>query len=101
VLGETVYRRMTLLEIPLTPPPSVTATPPALGFRFLDTATVPAYLRLRPDFSREQVERRLEDGDRCFVVERSGELVSARWLAVGRAWVEYLGCELVLEPDEA
>ena len=43
---------------------------------------------------------RLDRGDRCFVAREAGTIVSSRWIAGRRAYVEYLGTWLDLEPDE-
>ena len=42
----------------------------------------------------------MERGDRCFVAREEGTIVSSRWIAGRRAYVEYLGTWLDLEPGE-
>ena len=48
----------------------------------------------------EDARARLERGDRCFVAREAGTIVSSRWIAEGRAFVEYLDSWLDLEPGE-
>lgn len=99
VLGETVYRRLTLVELPLASPPPLREPAIALTYGFVEAGpdTLP---ELRGDLTRAEIERRLARGDRCFVARHQGRIVSARWLAVGRAWIEYLGRDLDLLPRE-
>jgi ribosomal protein S18 acetylase RimI-like enzyme len=100
LLGETVYRRMVLVEMPLDGPIPALEARGDFSYRFLGEQDVADYLRLRPDHSREEVERRLREGHRCFAAAGDDGLVAAAWLAVGRAHVEHLRRELVLEPHE-
>jgi RimJ/RimL family protein N-acetyltransferase len=48
----------------------------------------------------ENARARLERGDRCFVAWADGAIVSSRWIAEGRAFVEYLDMWLDLQPGE-
>jgi GNAT superfamily N-acetyltransferase len=100
VLGETVYRRLIIVELPLAPPPAVRAASRELTFGFLEPRQVDAYLALRPDQSAAAVAARLRRGDRCFVAREGDRIVSARWTAAGTAWVEYLGRRWLLEPGD-
>jgi hypothetical protein len=100
ILGQTVYRRLTLMELVLDPlPPVVDSTLP-LGVGFLTSREVSDYLELRPDADEQEVIARLARGERCFVARHNGLLVSARWIASGEAEIEYLGRRLPFAPDE-
>jgi GNAT superfamily N-acetyltransferase len=92
VLGETVYRRLRLYELPLTEESPPLATPPELEFRFLDESDLEAYAAFRPDRDLEEARARLRRGDRCFAALEGGSIVAARWLATGEAEIEYLAC---------
>jgi hypothetical protein len=83
-----LYRRLELVELDLDPPPAVLETPLALEYGFLS------------ETDDEDARTRLERGDRCFVGWDSGTIVSSRWIAAGRAFVDYLDSWLDLEPDE-
>lgn len=59
-------------------------------FGTLSRADIDAYLALRPDTTRLDVERRLARGDRCFVSWSGGRIVDACWSATGSVYVPYL-----------
>ena len=100
VLGETVYRRVSLVRLPIDPPPPLTESTVDTSFGFVGPDEIDALTRLRPDVARKEVERRLARGDRCWAARRNGDIVSTRWVASGSAWIEYLGVEVPLRPDE-
>jgi len=83
-----LYRRLELVELGLDPPPALRDTPLALEYGFLT------------ETDDEDARARLDRGDRCFVAREAGTIVSSRWIAGGRAFVEYLGTWLDLEPGE-
>ena len=83
-----VYRRLELVELSLEPPPALRETPIALEYGFLS------------ETDDENARARLERGDRCFVARADGAVASSRWIAEGRAFVEYLDTWLDLEPGE-
>jgi ribosomal protein S18 acetylase RimI-like enzyme len=92
VLGETVYRRMIVMErqFDLSMPdidPDV-----SVRFALLEPSHVDEYLRLRPDADREDVEERLRRRHVCYVAWLEGRIVQACWIAVDRAYVDYLRC---------
>ena len=99
VLGETVYRRMTLVELALEPPPPPREAELELTFGFVDASAGPLPTS-RSDLTPAEIEGRFNRGDRCFVARHDGHVVSARWITDGRAWVEYLGRDLELDEDE-
>ncbi len=49
----------------------------------------------------EVYRRRLEGGHECWGAWCGGELRHIAWVAFGEAWVEYLGCRLILADDVA
>ena len=89
-LGLTVYRRLVLVAREMEDDPPPRQSRPSLSFEFLAAGRLDDYLRLRPGFAATEVERRLETGQRCVLVRDGGEVVSARWLATGRAEMPYL-----------
>lgn len=100
ILGETVYRRVVLLERPLNEPlAEITARLP-LAIGLLRETEFEEYLRFRPEADLSDLRRRLETGHFCFVVRHQGCIVEAVWIATRCAWVEYLACEIQLAPDE-
>ena len=96
VLGETVFRRLILVELRPNEAPAVSSGL-ELELRFLEPGDAEAYARLRPGAALDGVRRRLEQ-DRCFGAWHAGELVSTRWVVRGRAEIEYLGRTLDLPP---
>jgi GNAT superfamily N-acetyltransferase len=100
LLGETVYRRLLLLERPLQDPiPTVTACVP-IESSLLQQSEVAEYLAFRPEASEAEVRSQLEIGDWCFVARHQGRIVATNWAATNRAWLDYLSRELRLAPDE-
>ena len=97
-LGETVYRRLDVVELRL---PATVDVEPELGLelRFLRKDDQPAYANLHARGSAELRER-LEQGHRCFGAWLDDRLVATRWFATGRAPIEYLGREVPLQAGE-
>jgi GNAT superfamily N-acetyltransferase len=58
------------------------------------------YFRFRPEADPSEIRGRLEAGQWCFIVKHQGDIVHASWAVTGRAWVDYLGVEIPLSPDE-
>ena len=83
-----LYRRLELLALSLDPPPALRETSLTLEYDFL------------VETDDEDARARLERGDRCFVAREAGVIVASRWIAEGRAFVEYLGSWLDLEPGD-
>ena len=100
ILGETVYRRVLLVERSLAEPiPTIEPlAPTTVGL--LDAADLDAYLAFRPDTSRDELARRLAAGDVCFVARQAGRIIAVTWAATERGWTRYLGCQIALGPDE-
>ena len=99
VLGETVYRRLRLVELRPQEAARVESEL-VLAFGFVQPAHAEDYARLQPGATAEGVRERLER-ERCYGAWHNGRLVSTRWIATGTANVEYLGRVLALAPGEA
>lgn len=100
VLGETVYRRVVLMERLLDEPVAeVTPRLPMVVGLLRDTE-VDDYITLRPETDPAEVRRRLQAGQTCFVARYEGRIVHACWVATGRVWIDYLAREIALAPDE-
>jgi GNAT superfamily N-acetyltransferase len=99
VLGETVYRRLALVERDLRaelPPPRDV---PGLSCGWLDASGLDAYEALRPG-EREQAAKRFAAGQRCFGTWLGDRLAAVRWVGTGAPLVEYLGIRLPLAPGD-
>jgi GNAT superfamily N-acetyltransferase len=100
ILGQTVYRRVVLMECRLDQPLGhETARLPVVIDR-LRRSEIHEYATFRPDADPSETHRRLEAGHLCFVARHEGQIVHACWAATGRAWVDYLACEIPLAGDE-
>lgn len=101
ILGETVYRRLLMVERPLSEPvPEVKAGVP-VEITLLSGNEIAEYREFRPETDEAELRSRFAAGQRCFVTRHAGRIVSARWAAVDRVWINYLSLELRLAPDEA
>jgi GNAT superfamily N-acetyltransferase len=101
VLGETVYRRLLLLERPFDVPiPEIHSRLPII-IQELETTEAEEYLRFRPGTTRAEIRRRFEAQHRCFVARsQGGRLVGNSWVAEAHAWSHYLSQELALGPGD-
>jgi hypothetical protein len=97
--GETVYRRLALVERDVREPLDVPVSA-ALTFGYLDERGLDAYEELRPGRSHDAADR-LAAGERCFATWLDGQLVAVRWLATGTPHVEYLDLPLELADGDA
>lgn len=100
VLGESIYRRLVILEHGLPPEVHKMKLPGHVEMRLLEPGEVAAYLDARPEAIEEDIRGRLADGQLCFAAWREGRLVGAVWGATGRAYIEYVDCEIELESDQ-
>lgn len=101
ILARTVYRRLIVLERPLDATvPKLEAQIP-VTIDLLQPAEAAEYVRFHPTLTLAEVQRRLSAGHWCFVVRHAGAMVHAGWAGAGRAWIDYLGCELPLGAGEA
>ena len=97
-LGELGYRRQLVTELRL-PAPAVDA--PQLSdaeMRFLGEADLDAYATLRG--ASGEASERFARGERCFGIWLDGKLVSTRWLARGRVWLDYIDRVATLAPSD-
>jgi SAM-dependent methyltransferase len=101
VLSATVLRRLTLLALDLDrrAEPREPTLPVAFGFLGPDDAG--ALEELRSGLGGVALER-FARGDRCFAARTADRrVVSVRWVARGRAPIEFLGFTLELAGEEA
>jgi GNAT superfamily N-acetyltransferase len=82
------------------PVPDVRAAVP-VDISLLRVSEITEYREFRPETDEAELRSRFDDGQRCFVTRHAGRIVSARWAAVDRVWINYLSQELRLAPDEA
>lgn len=100
ILGETVYRRVMLLERPLLEPiPDVTSRLP-VTIGLLEKNEITEYLEYRAETTLAEIQRRLDTGHCCFAARYQGCLVATTWAATTGAWMHYLSCELRVAPAE-
>jgi SAM-dependent methyltransferase/GNAT superfamily N-acetyltransferase len=101
ILARTVYRRLIVLERSLDESvPKLEAQIP-VTIDLLQPDEAAEYVRFHPILTLAEVQRRLAAGHWCFVVRHEGAMVHAGWAVAGRAWIDYLGCELPLGAGEA
>jgi len=55
------------------------------------------YLAFRSERGRGVIRRRFEAGEICFVGRSDGRIVTATWSSPGRARLEFLACEILLD----
>jgi hypothetical protein len=98
VLGETIYRRLVVIErplngrIPVFGPPAVPMETSLLG---------PSDIHDYVQFSGKdpaEIRRRLDSGEWCFVVRQEGRMIHACWAVAGTARIDYLRAEMPLPP---
>ena len=89
-LGETIYRRLLVLECHLrSPPPPATTTIPAT-FHRLRQDEAAEYAGFRADTSPAEVRSRLARGMDCFIARHRGRIACASWAARGSGRDAYL-----------
>ena len=97
----TAYRRMLCLVYPLQGRRIPVYNPQLeVEFRLLQAEDVDAYLRFRPHARRENIQRRLEQGHRCFASWHAGKIVDAGWTGTGDVLVPYLERFVCLDPGD-
>ncbi len=100
-LAATFLRRLSLLslDLRLAVAPSEAAIP--LTFGFLEPGEAEAHHALRTG-SADSARDRLRRGARCFAARTAdGHIASARWIARGDAYIDFLACTLPLAAGEA
>jgi hypothetical protein len=100
LLAATVFRQLILVERPLDEPVPEVKAAADVEVAILDASEIAEYRRFRPDTPEAEIRARLDAGQRCFAARHAGRIVSARWAAVDRVWIDYLSCELALAPGE-
>jgi hypothetical protein len=100
VLGEICYRRLVLLEYDLSPQVHKVHLDSPVEIALLSMDEVDEYFAGRPQADPADIRRRFAHGEHCFVARFKGEMVGACWAATGRAFIEYLDCEISLAPDQ-
>jgi len=93
-----VYRRLDVLALPLADAPEDSAA--GVDVQELEPVGLDEYLRFRPDADPALLRARFSAGARCFVARRAGRIVHAGWAVARRGWIDYLGCELPLDPGD-
>jgi GNAT superfamily N-acetyltransferase len=69
-----------------------------IEYGVLEPHEIEEYLRLRPDADPDDIRLRLERRHVCFVARDQGRLIQACWVAVERAWIDYLQAWIHLDP---
>ena len=100
ILGETVYRRLLLLERSFEEPiPEIPSQLPII-FQVLEWTETEEYLHYRPGTTRVEIFRRFTAQHRCIVARYQGRLVSNTWVAASNAWSHYLSREVPLGAND-
>lgn len=101
-LGETVYRRLLLIERRLAEPePGRFCRLDNVETRRIEPADFEAHQALMPEVSRESFDSRLERGHVGVGVWHEGRMVNAGWAGIGRCRVGYVGLWIDLPPRVA
>ncbi len=100
VLGETIYRRMVLLERPLNEPIPEARADIAVEVSLLRHGEIDEYAAFHPGLDEAEIRGRIERGGKCFVSRHEGSIVNACWTAEGSVWIEYLGRSVQFAADE-
>jgi len=100
ILGETVYRRVILMERLLHEPiGEVMGGLPAV-IDLLKPTEIDEYISFRPGTDPLQVRHRLSAGQKAFVARHEGRIVHAGWTTTTRARIDFLAREIPLGPGE-
>jgi len=75
---------------------------PSLPVRvgILTEQDLPAYYPFRPNQRTDEIRKRLDRGDKCFVAWDEGRIVHSSWTATDKVYVPYLRRNLILEPGD-
>ncbi len=94
------YRRVIVMERPLDRPlPEAHARLP-VRLALLSPDDLPHFASFRPELDPQVVRARLASGHRCVAAWLEDRIVHAGWAATDRAWVDFIECELPLEPGD-
>lgn len=101
-LGQTVYRRLLLIERDLAAPEAGEfCRLPDVEARQVGPEDIDAHRAFLPDVSRDSLERRLEGGDIGVAVWHAGRIVNVGWAALGRCHIGYVRLYADLSPGVA
>jgi len=95
-----IYRRLILIERPLSEPVSNISPRVPVTVRVLADSEIGAYTALRPQQDPAQIRRRLDGGHWCFAVWNDQRIIHVAWAAVQHVKIEYLAWEMELAPDQ-
>lgn len=99
LLGETVYRRMDLIEKSFSSESTYPVSADGLDVSLLAPSEVDELLEFRNYAGRDETLERLERGYLCFVVRDQGQIIHNAWVATGRVRIDYLACEFEIARD--
>jgi GNAT superfamily N-acetyltransferase len=101
ILGETIYRRVLIFECIPDNQLHYPKIPFPITISLLDKTEVNQFIEFRPDIDQADILKRFHNNEMCFVVRNDNRIISAVWVRTTQAFVEYLGREVYLAPDEA
>jgi len=93
-----IYRRFWVTLYPLDAAPLPVDSTLDISFGLLKSDEVNDYMRLRPDQTPEEIQRRFKKKHLCFVARLDDRPVAAVWACADSAQIEYVGCDLLLPP---
>jgi ubiquinone/menaquinone biosynthesis C-methylase UbiE/ribosomal protein S18 acetylase RimI-like enzyme len=93
-LGETIYRRMDLIEKKVSPASTRPGFADGQEISFLTPGEVDEFLAFRAYIDHDTVLERLASGQICFLVREHGQIIHNTWVATGRLRIDYLDCEI-------
>ncbi len=99
-LGETMYRRMVIIERRLDEPVVDIVPRVPIEVSLLKEGEIDEYRRFRPRDSVPDIHGWLAGGRLCFVARHEGRMVHSCWISRGPTWIDYLDFELPLARDE-
>lgn len=98
VLGEICYRRLAIIE-KMFDGEAPSGPPVEWELSKLSISELPAHRAYHPDAYLDDLRRRIEQGDCCFVIRRDGRIIHSCWIVKGTAWIDYLDCKVLIAPD--
>ncbi|MEA1970789.1 MAG: hypothetical protein U9N37_04120, partial [Thermodesulfobacteriota bacterium] len=101
LLGETVYRRVVVVERILDEliHPMTSRIP--VTIKLMEKSDVGEYCEFYLDADRSDIQQRLDSGHWCFTARHQGHIVHTCWAATQVFWFNYLSYEIQLASDEA
>jgi ribosomal protein S18 acetylase RimI-like enzyme len=96
----TFYRRVVVLSRPMSDPLPQIDPPFPIEIANLQEKDLPDYQRFRPEQRPRFIQKRIANGDQCFLVRFQGRILHSGWVATKRKFEPYLRCTLILQPDE-